>query len=110
MQYVESDQITYPAVSGSKQSQKPNMGKWHLLHNQATHRNDEFLWKTSVVQIKHTLLYEQVTKSFSVLSDLITIILAHSIWGTYIQLSEGICISMWLFIAILIFVMFEKKQ
>lgn len=55
-QYVESDQITYPAASGLKQSQKPNMGKWHLLHNQATHRNDEFLWKTSVVQIKHTLI------------------------------------------------------
>ena len=41
------------------------MGKWHLLHNQATHKNDEFLWKTNVVQIKHTLLYEHVTKAFS---------------------------------------------
>ena len=75
---MESDQITYPVASGLKQSQKPNMGKRHLLHNQATHRNDEFLWKKSVEQIKHTLLYEHVTKSFSVLSDLINV-------GTYIQ-------------------------
>ena len=75
---MESDQITYPVASGLKQSQKPNMGKWHPLHNQATHKNDEFLWKTGVVQIKHTLLYEHVTKSFSVLSDLINV-------GTYIQ-------------------------
>lgn len=37
--------IMYLVVADLKQSQKPNMGKWHLLHNPTEHKSDEFLCK-----------------------------------------------------------------
>ena len=40
--------VLYLDLADLQQSQKPSMGKCHLLRNPTEHKSDEFLWKQTV--------------------------------------------------------------